>query len=151
MDSYLFLQKCKQQHLDKLKEVKTPWVPDGPSSSYHILWQHLLTSYLIYLISYRVCGIQYVGETRTTSSGSSVTTNLQSTPTPVGHHFNLPNHSITDMILQGTESHFYYFLYLKDFVAQNNVTQKSKITCSTIYSVFSPLTSADPRDLLGNP
>ena len=31
----LFLQKCKQQHLDKLKEVKPPWVLDGVSRSYH--------------------------------------------------------------------------------------------------------------------
>ena len=32
----LFLQECKQQHLDtKLKEVKTQWVIDGASSSYH--------------------------------------------------------------------------------------------------------------------
>ena len=31
----LSLQKCKQQHLDKLKEVKTPWILDGASSCYH--------------------------------------------------------------------------------------------------------------------
>ena len=35
--SNLFLQKCKKQHLDKLKEVKTPWVLDGTSSSYHLM------------------------------------------------------------------------------------------------------------------
>ena len=33
----LFLQKWKKQHLDKLKEVKTPWVLDGSSSSYHLM------------------------------------------------------------------------------------------------------------------
>ena len=33
----LFLQKCKQQPLDKLKEVKPPWVLDGTSSSYHLM------------------------------------------------------------------------------------------------------------------
>ena len=33
----LFLQKCKKQRLDKLKEVKTPWVLDGTSSSYHLM------------------------------------------------------------------------------------------------------------------
>ena len=33
----LFLQKCKQQHLDKLKEVKTQWVLDGASSSCHLM------------------------------------------------------------------------------------------------------------------
>ena len=33
----LFLQKCKKQHLDKLKEVKTPWVLDGTPSSYHLM------------------------------------------------------------------------------------------------------------------
>ena len=31
----LFLQKCKQQYLDKLKEVKTPWVLVGASNSGH--------------------------------------------------------------------------------------------------------------------
>ena len=30
-----YRQKCKQQKLDKLKEVKTPWVLDGASSNYH--------------------------------------------------------------------------------------------------------------------
>ena len=33
----LFLQKCKQQHLDKLKEVKTQRVLDGASSSCHLM------------------------------------------------------------------------------------------------------------------
>ena len=33
----LFLQKWKKQHLDKLKEVKTPLVHDGTSSSYHLM------------------------------------------------------------------------------------------------------------------
>ena len=33
----LFLQKCKKQHLDKLKEVKTPWVLNGTPSSYHLM------------------------------------------------------------------------------------------------------------------
>ena len=32
--SNFFLQKCKKQHLDKLKGVKTPWVLDGTSSSF---------------------------------------------------------------------------------------------------------------------
>ena len=55
------------------------------------------TSNATYLIAYRVCGIiQYVGKTRT-----AVGLKLH---THVGHHFNLPNHFITDMILQGIES-----------------------------------------------
>ena len=33
----LFVQKWKKQHLDKLNEVKTPWVHDGTSSSYHLM------------------------------------------------------------------------------------------------------------------
>ena len=33
----LSLQKWKKQHLDKLKEVKTPWVLDSSSSSYHLM------------------------------------------------------------------------------------------------------------------
>ena len=66
------------------------------------------SSNVIYLISCRVCGIQYVGETRTTLKrrfyGHRSTVNTKKLDTPVGHHFNLPNHSISDMILQGIES-----------------------------------------------
>ena len=35
MSPNLFLQKCKQQHLDKLKEVTSPWVLVGASNSGH--------------------------------------------------------------------------------------------------------------------
>ena len=38
----LFLQKCKQQHLDKLKEVKTPWVLFGASNGGHSMTTNLL-------------------------------------------------------------------------------------------------------------
>ena len=38
----LFLQKCKQQHLDKLKEVKTPWVLVGSSNGGHSMITNLL-------------------------------------------------------------------------------------------------------------
>ena len=38
----LFLQKCKQQHLDKVKEVKTPWVPVGASNSGHSIIAYLV-------------------------------------------------------------------------------------------------------------
>ena len=66
------------------------------------------TSNVIYLISCRVCGIQYVGETRTILKrrfyGHRSKVNTKKLDTPVGQHFNLPNHSITDMILQGIES-----------------------------------------------
>ena len=36
--------------------------------------------------------------------GHRSTVNTKKLDTPVGHHFNLPNHSISDMILQGIES-----------------------------------------------
>ncbi|PIK54128.1 hypothetical protein BSL78_08969 [Apostichopus japonicus] len=62
----------------------------------------------IYLIACRVCGIQYVGETKTTPKkrfyGHRSTVNTMKTETPVGEHFNLPNHTISDMSLQGIES-----------------------------------------------
>ena len=38
----LFLQKCKQQHLDKLKEVKTPWVLVGAWNRGHSMITNLL-------------------------------------------------------------------------------------------------------------
>ena len=66
------------------------------------------TSKVIIVISCRVCEIQYVGETRTSLKrrfyGHRSTVNTKKLDTPVGLHFNLPNHSITDMILQGIES-----------------------------------------------
>ena len=66
------------------------------------------TSNVIYLISCRVCGIQYVGKTRTTLKrrfyGHRSTVNTKKLDTPVGQHFYFPNHSNTDMILQGIES-----------------------------------------------
>ena len=64
------------------------------------------TSNVIYLLSCRVCGVQYVGETKNSlkkrfyGHRSTVNTNKP----PVGHHFNLPNHTMSDMILQGIES-----------------------------------------------
>ena len=42
MSPNLFLQKCKQQHLDKLKEVKTPWVLVGASNGGHSMIAYLL-------------------------------------------------------------------------------------------------------------
>ena len=42
MSPNLFLQKCKQQHLGKLKEVKTPWVLDGASNGDHSMITNLL-------------------------------------------------------------------------------------------------------------
>ena len=66
------------------------------------------TTNVIYLISCRLCGVQYVGETKNTLKkriyGHRSTVNTKKLDTPVGHHFNLPNHSISDMTLQGIES-----------------------------------------------
>ena len=42
-----FLQKYKKQHLDKLKEEKTPWVLDGTSSSYHLMIAYHTKSYKV--------------------------------------------------------------------------------------------------------
>ena len=42
MSQNSFVQKCKQQHLDKLKEVKTPWVLVGASNSGHSMIAYLL-------------------------------------------------------------------------------------------------------------
>ena len=66
------------------------------------------TTNVVYLITCKVCRIQYVGETKTSLKtrfyGHRSTVNTAKLDTPVGHHFNLPNHSITDMMLQGIES-----------------------------------------------
>ena len=42
MSPNLFLQKSKQQYLDKLKEVKTPWILVGASNSGHSVIAYLL-------------------------------------------------------------------------------------------------------------
>ena len=66
------------------------------------------TTNVVYLITCKVCRIQYVGETKTSLKtrfyGHRSTVNTAKLDTPVGHHFNLPNHSITDMMLQGIEA-----------------------------------------------
>ena len=41
MNPNLFLQKCKRQYLDKLNEVKTPWVLFGASNSGHSMIAYL--------------------------------------------------------------------------------------------------------------
>ncbi|PIK60735.1 hypothetical protein BSL78_02299 [Apostichopus japonicus] len=65
------------------------------------------TTNVIYLISCRVCGVQY-DETKTTLKKRFYchrsTVNTMKTETPVGEHFNLPNHTINDMSLQRIES-----------------------------------------------
>ena len=66
----------------------------------------ITTANVIYLLSCRVCGVHYVGETKNTQKkcfhGHRSTVNINKLP--VGHHFNLPNHTMSDMILQGIES-----------------------------------------------
>lgn len=66
------------------------------------------TSNVIYLISCRRCGIQYVGETKNTLKqrlyGHRSTIKTRKLDTPVGEHFNLPNHSIFDLSVQAIES-----------------------------------------------
>ena len=66
------------------------------------------TSNIIYLISCRICGIQYIGETKNSLKKQFCvhisTVKTHKLDTPVGQHFNLPNHSISDMILQGIEA-----------------------------------------------
>ena len=65
-------------------------------------------SNIIYLISCRICGIQYIGETKNSLKkhfyGHRSTVTTHKLDTPVGQRFKLPNHSISDMILQGIEA-----------------------------------------------
>ena len=66
------------------------------------------TSNIIYLISCRICGIQYISETKNSLKkrfyGHRSTVKTHKLNTPVGQHFNLHNHSTSDMILQGIEA-----------------------------------------------
>ena len=65
-------------------------------------------SNIIYLISCRICGIQYIGETKNSLKkrfyGHRSTVKTHKLDTPVGQHFNLPHHSISGTILQGIEA-----------------------------------------------
>ena len=79
----------------------------------NISWSHrghitCTTSNIIYLISCRICGIQYIGETKNSLKkrfyGHRSTVKTQKLYTPVGQHFSLPNHSISDTILQGIDA-----------------------------------------------
>ena len=80
------------------------------TGAHHNIRGHITctTSNIIYLISCRICGIQYIGETKNSLKkrfyGHRSTVKTQKLDTPVGQHFNLPNHSISDMILQGIEA-----------------------------------------------
>ena len=80
------------------------------TGAHHKIRGHITctTSNIIYLISCRICGIQYIGETKNPLKkrfyGHRSTVKTQKLDTPVGQHFNLPNHSISDMILQGIEA-----------------------------------------------
>ena len=80
------------------------------TGAHHNIRGHITctTSNIIYLISCRICGIQYIGETKNSLKkrfyGHRSTVKTQKLDTPVGQHFNLPNHSISDVILQGIEA-----------------------------------------------
>ena len=80
------------------------------TGAHHKIQGHITctTSNIIYLISCRICGIQYIGETKNSLKkrfyGHRSTVKTQKLDTPVGQHFNVPNHSISDMILQGIEA-----------------------------------------------
>ena len=80
------------------------------TGAHHKIRGHITCSTynIIYLISCRICGIQYIGETKNSLKkrfyGHRSTVKTHKLDTPVGQHFNLPNHSISDMILQGIEA-----------------------------------------------
>ena len=67
-----------------------------------------LATLLMLFISFLAGYVEYVGETKNTLKkhfyGHQSTVKTKKLDTPVGQHFNLPNHSISDMILQGIES-----------------------------------------------
>ena len=66
------------------------------------------TSNIIYLTSCSICGIQYIGETKNSLKkrfyGHRSTVKTHTLDTPVGQHFNLPNHSISDIFVRGHQS-----------------------------------------------
>ena len=83
---------------------------ESDSFVHHKILGHITctTSDIIYLISCRICGIQYIGENKNSLNkhfyGHRSTVKTDKLDTPVGQHFNLPYHSISDMILQSIEA-----------------------------------------------
>ena len=76
------------------------------TGAHHKIRGHITctTSNIIYLI----CGIQYIGETKNSLKkrfyGHRSTVKTHKLDTPVCQRFNLPHHSISNMILQGIEA-----------------------------------------------
>ena len=74
-----------------------------------IILQHIscVTKNLVYLITCRLCSLQYIGETgrmlrdRINDHLSAIRLNKD---TPIGKHFNLPLHSISHFSIMGVES-----------------------------------------------
>ena len=68
------------------------------TGAHHKIRGHITctTSNIIYLISCRICGIQYIGETKNSLKkrfyGHRSTVKTQKLDTPVGQHFNHPSH-----------------------------------------------------------
>lgn len=69
---------------------------------------HCKSSWIIYLISCKRCGLQYVGKTSTTLYTRFTNTKSdikgKKKKLPIVDHFNLQNHSIDDISLKGIES-----------------------------------------------
>ena len=106
--------ECLGALLDVLPARNISWESDSFKSrstgALHKIRGHITctTCNIIYLISCRICGTQYIGETKNSLKkhfyGHRSTIKTHKLDTPVGQHFNLPNHSISDMILQGIEA-----------------------------------------------
>ena len=80
------------------------------TGAHHKIRGHITctTSNIMYLISCRIYGIQYIGETKKSLRkwfyGQRSTVKTHKLDTSCGPTLNLPNHSISDMILQGIEA-----------------------------------------------
>ena len=88
----------------RLHQESLHWCP--PQDPGHITCT-TCTSNIIYLISCRICGIQYISETKNSLKkrfyGHRSTVKTHKLDTPVGQLFNLPNHFISDTILKVIE------------------------------------------------
>jgi hypothetical protein len=99
-----YFQQCTQPRCltCKLHSMNTTTFSSTRYKHTHYIKQNITckTTNIIYLITCRVCNIQYVGETsrslavRLTEHRSNIKTNKD---TPIGHHFNSVGHNETDI------------------------------------------------------
>ena len=117
---------CGQPRCDSCPHVHQSAAITGPSGRFHIHKQfNCLSTDVVYVITCAYCHQLYVGETYRTLC-ERVSEHLRAVrlfyPTPVGIHFNLPNHSVSDVrvtaVWQNTSYSFLRRKFMESYIIQ---------------------------------